>query len=436
MSELREKDSALIASKLGGTLAAIGCALLQGMPNQVQAGELEKWDFDAAVLLYAESDSRVQAIEPVISATRNFDSETKLNLKLALDTLTGASPNGAFTSDQPQTFTRPSGEGQYSVAAGELPLDDSFRDTRIATSAQWSAPLGRDWAYSVGGHFSTEHDYLSMGGNASVSRYLNQKNTTLTLAGGLSLDTISPEGGIPAGLSPMAVKGSNNFDNDFANSRVGSDDDKTVTDLILGVTQVINRSTIMQFNYSLNLSDGYLTDPYKLVSVFDQAGGSLQGYRYEARPDSRTKQAFFWQARHQLAGGDVVDLSYRYQFDDWGMNSHTLEMKYRWDLGQHYLEPQLRWYTQSAVDFYQPYATSQQLSSGSKELTADYRLGNFDAWTLSLRYGYQLTAKQEIYTRLSLYQQTSSNFSSATTPASGSDLPKTTAVMMILGYKF
>lgn len=51
MNELRKKVSAVNASKLGGTLAAIGCALLQGLPNQAQAGELEKWDFDAAVFI-------------------------------------------------------------------------------------------------------------------------------------------------------------------------------------------------------------------------------------------------------------------------------------------------------------------------------------------------------------------------------------------------
>ncbi|WP_114417669.1 DUF3570 domain-containing protein [Marinospirillum perlucidum] len=421
---------------LGTTLAALGCALLQGLPNQAQAGELENWDVDAAVLVYSESDSRVQAAEPVISATRNFDSETQLNLKLVLDTLTGASPNGALPSNQPQTFTRPSGKGSYTTDAGELPLDDTFRDTRVAASADWSAPINRDWTYSVGGHFSSEHDYLSTGTNASLSRYLNQKNTTLTLAGGLSLDSISPEGGLPVGLSSMAVPGSGSFNSDFAASRSGSEDDKLVTDLLFGVTQVINRRTLMQFNYSLNRADGYLNDPYKVVSVLDQPGGTTQGYRYEQRPDSRIKQALFGQVKYQLGSGDVADLSYRYQFDDWGLNSHTLEFKYRWDLGRHYLEPQLRWYTQSAVDFYQPYALTSQVNGGLDEVTADYRLGDFDAWTLGVRYGYQVTEGQEAYTRLSLYQQTTDDFSSSTTPASGDDLPDTTAVMWILGYKF
>lgn len=161
-----------------------------------------------------------------------------------------------------------------------------------------------------------------------------------------------------------------------------------MSDLLLGITQVINRNTLMQFNYSLNLSDGYLTAPYKLVSVYDQAGGTLQGYRYEARPDSRIKHALFWQTRHQLDGGDVVDLSYRYQFDDWGIDSHTLEAKYRWDLGRHYLEPQLRWYTQSAVDFYQPYVTSAQLSGCVEELTADYLFYTFNSYGIGVQVGF------------------------------------------------
>lgn len=422
---------------LGASLAAIGCAVLQGMPNQAMAGELERWDFDAAVLQYSESDSRVQATEAVLGATRNFDSETSLNFKLTLDTLTGASPNGALPTDQPQTFTRPSGHGSYTVAAGELPLDDTFRDTRYTGNIQWSAPLGRDWSYSGGVHYSTEHDYESRGVNASLSRYLNNKNTTLTLATSLSLDTLSPEGGVPVGLSAMAEPGSASFNADFAASRDGSEADKQVTDVVLGVTQIINRRSLMQFNYSLSFNDGYLTDPYKLISEFDTAGGTVQGYRYEQRSDSRLKQALFWQGKYQFTGGDILDGSYRFLFDDWGMTSHTLDARYRWRFtGHQYLEPQLRWYTQSAIDAYQPYATSAQLADNPEALTADYRLGDFDAWTLGVRYGYRFNEQTELYTRLAAYRQLPRDFSSDTTPADAGDLPQMTALMLTIGASF
>jgi len=39
-------------------------------------------------------------------------------------------------------------------------------------------------------------------------------------------------------------------------------------------------------------------------------------------------------------------------FDDWGVNSHTIDAKYRFRFNNQYLEPQLRWYTQSKADFY------------------------------------------------------------------------------------
>ena len=440
-----QKSSLQTNPNLKGLLASAGCALLAGLPNHVQAAELSDWDFDVATLVYVESDSRVNALEPVISATRNFDSETKLNLKLVVDALTGASPNGATPSDQPQTFARPSGTGEFITEAGDQPLDDTFRDTRVAMSATYSAPINRDWAYSAGGYLSKEYDYLSLGVNGSLSRYLNQKNTTLTIGGNFSLDSLNPEGNVPIGLSSVAVPGTPSFDADFASSRGTDSEDKTIADLLLGVTQVINRRTLMQFNYSISTSDGYLTDPFKIVSVIDDAaginfGGNFQQaghnlYLYEMRPDSRVKQSLYWQTKYQRENSDIVDVSYRFMFDDWGINSHTLDLKYRWQLGQHYLEPQLRWYSQSAADFYQPYLTASSYSA-VQEVSADYRLGDLDTYTLGLKYGYRLASGNEAYARGALYQQKSTGNDGFGKLASQDLYPDTTAVMFTAGYRF
>lgn len=433
------------SSSLTMMLASAGCALLAGLPNQAQASELDNWDFDTATLIYAESDSRVTAAEPVISATRNFDSETKLNLKLAIDSLTGASPSGATPSDQAQTFARPSGRGQYDIKASEQPLDDTFRDGRVAFSAAWSTPINRDWAYSTGGYLSSEHDYQSLGVNGSVSRYLNQKNTTLTFGASFASDSIEPEGGLPVGLSAMAVPGSASFDQDFAKSRQGASDDKTITDFLVGVTQVINRRTLMQFNYSISASDGYLTDPYKIVSVIDDSAGDNYGgnyqsngqnlYIYEQRPDTRLKQALYWQTKYQRENSDIIDFSYRFMFDDWGINSHTLDLKYRWQLGDHYLEPQLRWYSQSATDFYQRYTTASGYQNVD-EISADYRLGDLDTYTLGMHYGYRMQGGSEVYARLAIYQQQSSGNKGFGKLTQQELYPDTTATMLTVGYKF
>lgn len=445
MAVTKHKKIAQNDRALKAMLASAGCALLAGLPTQSQAAELDNWDFDTAALIYAEGDSRVSAFEPVVNATRNFDSETKLNLKLAFDTLTGASPNGATPSDQAQTFARPSGKGSYTTSAGDQPLDDTFRDSRGAFSATWSAPLGRDWAYSAGGYLSSEHDYQSLGANGTLSRYLNQKNTTLTFGLNLSADSLNPEGGLPVGLSRAPVPGSSTFSTDLSNSRDGSSDNKQIVDVVLGVTQVIDRKTLMQFNYSLSSSSGYLNDPYKIVSVIDDNAGANYGgnfvkdgsnlYLYEKRPDSRLKHALFWQGKRQLDNGDIVDLSYRFMFDDWGVNSHTVDLKYRWDLGKHYIEPQLRWYTQSAADFYQRYVTSSDYQA-LDEVSADYRLGDLDTYTLGFRYGYRLSQDSELYTRVSFYQQASSGDSGFGKLKDQELYPDTTATMVTVGYRF
>jgi hypothetical protein len=298
--------------QIGTPLAAATCALLgQSVPGEVVAQELMPWDIDTSLLIYSESDGRVIDTSLNVRARKEMREEKFLNLTLALDSLTGASPSGAVPAGTVQTFTSPSGNSQYTVAAGEPPLDTSFLDTRTAITAGWEMPLSRLTLLSVGASLSDEFDYEHTGLNARLARDFNNRNTTLSFGIALANDTISPVGGSPVRLAPMLGLG------DQTNKR--GDESKDVTDFLLGVTQVVNRNTIVQFNYSLSQSDGYLTDPYKVLSVVDPVtgapvagppGSGLSLYLFESRPDARDKQSLYGLVKRDF-NGDVLEASYR-----------------------------------------------------------------------------------------------------------------------------
>lgn len=423
-------------------LATATCALLGSLPaTPVEAQEEQTWEFDTALLYYGESDGRVEDASINLLATRNFVDDRSLTIGLAVDTLTGATPIGAVPFAGPQTFTSPSGLQVITRAANEIPLDDSFLDTRYALSANWVQPWGRMNKISAGLTASGEYDYFHLGANFTASRDFNNRNTTVSLGLAVAADSWDPVGGAPLGLSPMLDVG------DLSN-RTG-EQDKNIVDIVLGVTQVINRNLLMQFNYSLSNSDGYLNDPYKILSIVDPVSGDpvprtampgIDGpsheYIFENRPDSRTKHSVYAQAKYFMAG-KVLDASYRFMTDDWEIDSHTLDLRYRWPFGeQSYLEPHIRFYTQTHADFY--YAS---LASGAflpAFATADYRLGEFDAITVGLKYGWKTDRGHEWSTRLEFYS------ADGTVPGdrlignqSNRDLyPDLDAIIFQVGYRF
>lgn len=432
--------------KIAPALAAASCSLL-GITDAIAQEDNGEWKFDIATLIYAESDSKVAAAEPVFNATKTYLDGEILNVKLVFDSLTGASPNGATPSNTAQTFTRPSGNGIYTADANESPLDDTFKDTRGALSGSWTAPIDRDWEYTLGAYGSKEYDYLSLGLNGGLKRYFNQKNTALNFGLAFSADAIEPEGGNPVGLARMATPGTASFDADYDASRADSSDNKTIIDAMFGVTQVINTKTIMQFNYGLSLSDGYLNDPFKVLSVIDSTlgpnyGGNYQDggnnvYLYESRPDSRMKHTLFWQTKYALDNGDVIDGSYRFMLDDWGITSHTLDFRYRWQLGDSYLEPHLRYYMQSEADFYKRYLTSDEYTANSvKEASSDERLSDMSAYTVGLKYGYKLSKTKEFNVRAEYYMQNHSGDNGFGQLASQDLYPDSNAIIFQVGYSF
>ena len=373
---------------IAGMLSAATCALLG---NAAEAADNE-WDIDAAVLYYDEADGRVSAFEPAISGKKDLGDEEYLSMKLVVDSLTGASATGAVPSTSVQTFTRPSGNGQYTVDPNDTPLDDTFKDTRVAYSMNWEKPIDRNNRRNLGFNISREYDFTSLSGNALWQHDTNQKNTTWSYGINLELDDIDPVGGAPEPLTDM-----------LAQDKAGSDD-KTIVDLLFGVTQVIDRSSLFQVNLSLSEADGYMTDPYKFVSVVDASGEPIQQL-FESRPDSRSRQSIYGKYKKMLDNKDILTASYRYMTDDWGIDSHTFDVTYRFKLNRGYfVQPHLRYYMQSEADFYRYFLRDDE--AVPDDASADYRLGEMDATTVGVKFGREFDERHLWSLRLEQYLQT------------------------------
>ena len=88
-----------------------------------------------------------------------------------------------------------------------------------------------------------------------------------------------------------------------------------------------------------------------------------------------------------------------------------------------YLEPHIRYYTQTAADFYQEKISS--VEAMPENISADYRLGDLDTSTVGVKFATKLKKGHELSLRFEMYEQ-----SGATKAA---DL---SAVISQIGYTF
>jgi hypothetical protein len=441
-------------------LIAATCTLLgaSGARSQEPATQRDEADADSGLIdwmlnsaiAYYHENGRIQAIEPVVNVSHDDGNGTILNFNLTYDSLSGSSPNGALPSNKPQTFASPSGtsltatphtyttaSGQiatasapiYTINPGQLPVDANYHDQRLAIAGSWQFPWSRLTRSTVGGKLSYEHDFLSAGVNASIAHDFNQKNTTLSLGVNDESDSLHPIGGTPVAGSDYAL-----FDKTGGKTKNGAG-------LLLGVTQVMSRAWLTEFNLSADRFSGYLNDPYKIISVLDGSGNTT-GYLYEKRPNERTRKSAYLENR---LGWDRASagLSLRYMSDDWRIHSATAQLRVRWWVSSRnqYWEPTVRWYRQSAADFYTPWiasAAGQTLNYAS----SDTRLAAFHALTYGLKYAVKLEQAldqpgAEFSVRLEYYQQTIDQRSAAPSALQGLDLyPGLQAILFQVGFNY
>ena len=327
---------------------------------------------EAGGLLYGEA-SRAQVIEPTVRVTRIDSNGQTLSAGVALDVITGASPTGAMPAGRIQTTTTPSGNLK-TTPADAIPTN-AFHDVRGELDLEWSRPVLPLLTTTLGTHFSREKDYQSLGASGKASLDLFQRLFTVTVGGGYSRDAVMPEGGTHAGL-------------DAGDAIVsGGSQRKQVGEGVLGLSRVLTRRWLVGLSVARTTERGYLTEPYKVVSLLDPASGMTTGSRTEKRPGTRERRSLMGSSVYHFTE-DVLYTSYRWYRDDWGVRSHTLDLKYRHELGnESFVQPHVRFYTQTRADFF--HFGLREDEPLPAYASSDFRLGPLRSGTLGATYGFR-----------------------------------------------
>lgn len=379
-------------------LAIATCTLLSNVAQNVAAHEIEGKDLDytTSFLDYVEVDRvKVREIDQTISWQMNDD--INISGTFIFDSITGSTPTGALKPNDNQSDTSSSasgtssgtgfGGGDSNTATFLDPLTPIV-DRRVALSGQINHELDRTSGYSAGALFSSEDDYTSVGINGSYIMQLNNKLTTLEFGTAGSYDIVSPINSSPA---PDKLTNVNEkFDLE--------DGEKTTVDLLISATQILNHRTVAKASLTTGVTSGYLSDPYKVVTLRNSTSGLADKYFHERRPDSRNRTSVNFDISHQPFEEDVVSVGYRYFWDDWDVKSHTLDVRYRRQFSKtSYYMPHFRYYHQTAANFYVPYLNADDQDpdavgtpaglNAPEYASADSRLDEFDGYTLGIKYG-------------------------------------------------
>ena len=358
-------------------LALASCTLLShGLPGTAQAAEGEDWAVDGSLLHYAEED-RITVNKFIGTLVTNVSETDRVKVDLVYDTMSGSTPSGALDSAGSfATVSTPSGAGGFSASSGSTSVAD-FEDTRLGVTLDWEHTKKRVHRINYGSSISVEKDFTSFGLNTNYAQDTSNRIVTYSAGIAATFDSVRRStGGTPEPFT------------EYGDGQSLDEGARVTWDTIFGVTRVLNRRTLGQINFSTGLSEGYLTDPYKLIS---RTLNSNETHTYfENRPSSRLRSSVYMSMAHTTRHDNVMHLSYRYYWDDWDIISNTIDyrLKFRYE-GGFFIEPHFRYYDQTAANFYMfsiPQET-YQLSGFPEYASADYRLDKTEGTTVGINIG-------------------------------------------------
>ncbi|MDB6138779.1 MAG: hypothetical protein JWO94_1851 [Verrucomicrobiaceae bacterium] len=343
---------------------------------------------DLTLGYYIEDHHRVEVWSPGLLLETDINPTTVMRLQGVYDVVSGASPTGAPMTRRTRTVTKeivttetstvfsgfntvsgPTGvQGGGVVPAAStvtrrtktlqttivpygppyLPMQD-FDDQRLGLNLEFEHHEG-DLIYSGGVAYGNESDYESLAGTMTLAREFNHKDTVLSLGASYGHDWV---------LNPTLHEW----------------DGKDTIESILTLAQVIDPKTLLTLSGTLGTAWGFLDDQYKYASVDDVIV-------HEKRPDARDRRIAMVMLNHEFDSlHGSLEATYRFYNDSYGINAHTCGLAWYQHLGRYFIvSPSVRYYEQSAADFY-----GVKFTGAPAIFSSDYRLSNLDSVTFGLK---------------------------------------------------
>ena len=219
---------------------------------------------------------------------------------------------------------------------------------------------------TLAGAVSSEPDYLSYSLGGQFTQDFNDKNSTLLLGYGFGHDTVGYH------FTPFSV---------FSRIVLAST-------LSVGLTQVINRSTVGSLSLDLNIESGDQSKPYRYIPMFSPTeaplvpnGASIDYVTTHRLPERPAEQLPLGRDRYSLSGrlahrldGSTIRLDERAYVDSWLMVASSSDVRWIVDMSRRVeVWPHLRFHVQNGVNFWKRAYVSE--SSTGFELP-EFRTGN------------------------------------------------------------
>lgn len=251
-----------------------------------------------------------------------------LTFNTSYESMSGASP----------WYTVPTFGDDKSVVMSGATIHEQRRDFNVAMRRYLN---NGSVGFNVGA--SDENDYEAWSGGMDMERHFNNDLTTLATGVSFSSDDLNPT--------------------DAALFNRVTDESKRTSSVFFSVSQIIDQNSLFQSSLNVTHHSGFLTDPYKLG---------------DRRPDSRTQVAWSNAYRRFFAGPNAaLHADLRLYDDNFGVNSLTADLSWYQNLGDAWqVVPRLRYYSQSAADFFTPV---NDFSGTADFNVSDYRLAAYGA---------------------------------------------------------